>query len=61
MLLIGNIERGKKKEKGAIVGRMMEGVSVEAIQEGSERREGGQTVAARQDPVVRGGEDMCQA
>ena len=37
MLLIGNIERGKKKEKGAIVGRMMEGVSVEAIQEGSER------------------------
>ena len=37
---------------------MMEGVSVEAIQEGSERREGGQTVAARQDPVVRGGEDM---
>ena len=58
MLLIGNIEKGEEKREQCL-GRMMEGVSVEAIQEGSERREGGQTVAARQDPVVRGGEDIC--
>ena len=67
--MIENINKrlgGKiEKESNSEGGRLMEGVSVEAIQEGGrlskegvEWSEGSQTFASRQDLVARGGDDM---